>query len=122
VDAVWTAPELVGGILIGPDGGPGDVDKAFAIVSSNDARDCKGKFAATRPPLESQNAGVMLGRLVTACDTPSISSFVYYTIFTRAKGGIFLSEVIGIRNAEGDVRAEKADADILNAVYSRQGN
>jgi len=121
MDAVWTAPELAGGILIGTDVSAKDVDETFALISSREASACKGKFASTRPPVDAQSRNVVLGRLATACDTPSVSYFAYCTIFARAKGGIVLSEVIGVRNADGNVLAEKADADILNAVYSRQG-
>jgi len=121
MDAVWTAPELAGGILIGPEVGAKDVDETFALISSREASACKGKFASTRPPVDAQNRNLVLGRLVIACDTPSVSYFGYCTIFARAKGGIVLSEVIGVRDGDGNVLAEKADADILNAVYSRQG-
>lgn len=116
-DAVWTVQGTIGGVIVAPDEPGRDVDKVFMNLSSEDAKACKGKFASLRQPIEDQSRNYLLGRMVTACEENASNYEVYYTLFARSKGGTYLMAVIGTKSSSGDSDAQKADTNILNAVY-----
>jgi hypothetical protein len=81
--SMWTAPGLVGGVVVSPDG---KVDEGVSLITANSASNCKGKFGVTKIPVTGAGADVK-----TLCETaPGTAQVVSYLIFPRPAGGVYV--------------------------------
>lgn len=110
VEAVWTAPGVVGTLIILPNTRTDSTHLAGTVIGY-DAKSCGGKFISGSLPAEAGDGQ----RIYTVCHAPNGKTAAsYYFTVARQKGGIYLFKTIA--NEGGRQRAEEADADIRSAA------
>jgi hypothetical protein len=86
---VWTAPGLVGGVVISPDT---EVDTGTAQITAHRAQNCKGKFGVIKLPVTAAGASIK-----TLCETsPGKAIGETYLLLPRSAGGVFLFTIFEV--------------------------
>lgn len=112
VHAVWTAPSVVGTLLIIPGRRVNDPEIPGLVTGLN-AMECKGAFMSGSLPSD----GTRAVRVTTTCQPPGQPlSTSYYFGIPRPKGGIYLFTTTTTQDG-GREDAERADEMIRQATY-----
>ena len=112
-DAVWTAPNVIGALLVFPsEAGLTPAEAAVALLASG-TRECRGKFESNFLRSD-QQSGPQAVRLATTCADSQSRLVTYYTILPRPTGGLYVFTVIG--SAEQEESAARADVGIRVAA------
>lgn len=113
---IWRADDLLGLLRIVPKGlVSSSTDLATALLS-DDARNCKGKFASGSMPDEK---GKSVVRLFTGCSDKSGSFEYRYTVVPIEDGALYVFASVGkSRDGERPENVEKADQLLRAAVFN----
>ena len=112
-DGVFRASDVVGGLIVAPDADPADADSIIEYYESHDVGLCEGKFAYHRLP---DFRTPVLKRLVTACSAERDGWERHYTLFRRAKGGLYMMMVMSSMVPDGGWPVRAFDARVLEAI------
>jgi hypothetical protein len=114
-DAVWTAPNVIGALLIlQSEASLTPAEAAVALLASA-TRDCRGKFESSLLRSDQDNSSPSV-RLFTTCADLQSRLVTYYTLEPRAAGGLYVFTVI----SPADQADAASKADIAIRVAARQ--
>jgi hypothetical protein len=96
--AVFVAPGMVGGLVVGPSY---DIGSATSELLSSASDGCAGRFASVRIPMASDGAHIQ-----TVCETNTNGSQeTSYFVIRRDKGGVYGFVVMPARGQNAGVEA-----------------
>jgi hypothetical protein len=108
--SVWTAPGLVGAVLVKPDS---NVDQATSIITAKSARNCKGKFGVAKLPVTAAGADIK-----TLCETsPGKADAGSFLILPRPAGGIYVFMTSDVNDG---APASSTDASVQTASVAAE--
>lgn len=114
-DAVWTAPNVIGALLIlQSEASLTPAEAAVALLASA-TRDCSGKFESSLLKSDRDTSTPSV-RLTTTCADLQSRLVTYYTLEPRSTGGLYVFTVI----SSADQADAASKADIAIRVAARQ--
>lgn len=110
----WKADGIFGTLRILPGGKKVSLSEMNSALISDDARNCKGKFASGSTP-DDKSPSVL--RLFTACEEGGKMYEYRYTVVPAGDGTYYLFSTAGVAGAETNNRVAKVETVLRQAVY-----